>query len=94
MLTPAQVHQYKDDGYCIARGIFTTAELDELELELDAIIERRLGNKANLDATWGGDWKKNLPKTEVLRTHDVQAYSAAWARVLTHENHTMAAAMR
>jgi phytanoyl-CoA hydroxylase len=92
MLTPQQIQQYRDDGYCVARGIFTTAELDELERELDAIIERRLAQRANLDATWGGDWKKDMPKTEILHTHDVQAYSAAWARVLTHDRFAAALA--
>jgi uroporphyrinogen decarboxylase len=76
----------------VVRGIFTTPELDELERELDALIERRRAKKNDLDATWAGDWKQNLPKTEILHTHDAQLYSAAWARVLTHDRFTVALA--
>jgi hypothetical protein len=92
MLTPQQIQQYQTDGYWIARGIFTTAELDELERELDGIIERRLAQKANLDTTWGRDWKKDLPKTEIRHTPNGQPHSAAWARVLTHDKFTAALA--
>jgi ectoine hydroxylase-related dioxygenase (phytanoyl-CoA dioxygenase family) len=92
MLTPQQTQQYRDDGYVVARGIFTTAELDELEQELDGMVDRRRQQKVSLDATWGGDWKKDMPKTEILHTPDVQVYSAAWARVLTHDRFTAASA--
>ena len=33
-----------------------------------------------------------MPPTEILHTHDVQLYSAAWARVLTHDKFTAALA--
>jgi ectoine hydroxylase-related dioxygenase (phytanoyl-CoA dioxygenase family) len=90
MLNPQQIKQYQDDGYVVVRGIFTNAELDVLERELDGLIDRRLQRKANLDATWAGEWKEKMPKTEILHTHDVQVYSAAWARVLTHDRFTEA----
>ncbi len=92
MLTTSQIQQYRDAGYVVVRGIFTTTEIETLEHELDQLIERRLRQKAKLDATWAGDWKNNQPKTEVLATHDVQLYSAAWARVLTHDRFTEALA--
>ncbi|MCE9615878.1 MAG: phytanoyl-CoA dioxygenase family protein [Lentisphaerae bacterium] len=92
MLTPEQIRQYEQDGYVVVSGIFTTGELDLLEREVDAIIERRQRQKAKLDATWRGDWKKDLPPTVILHTHDVQAYSAAWARAIVHERFTEAIA--
>jgi ectoine hydroxylase-related dioxygenase (phytanoyl-CoA dioxygenase family) len=92
VLTDAQVQQYRDDGYVMTGGVFTVAEIDELERELDAVIERRLRNNANVDATWAGDWKKDLPKTEILHTHDVQAYAAAFTRMLVHDRFTAALA--
>jgi ectoine hydroxylase-related dioxygenase (phytanoyl-CoA dioxygenase family) len=92
MLNSQQIQQYQQDGYTVVRNIFTPAELDELERELDAMIDRRLRQKASLDATWAGDWKKEMPKTEILHTHDVQLYSAAWSRVLTHDRFTSALA--
>lgn len=92
MLTPQQKQQYDRDGYVLVSGIFTTAELERMERELDGIIERRLKQKAPLDATWGGDWKRGLPQTEILHTHDVQAHSAEWSRVLVHDRFTAALA--
>ncbi len=63
-----------------------------MERETDGLIERRLRQKAQLDATWGGDWKAGQPKMEILHSHDVQAYSAAWSRVLVHDRFTEALA--
>jgi ectoine hydroxylase-related dioxygenase (phytanoyl-CoA dioxygenase family) len=93
MLTTEQIHHYHEQGYVMAADIFSAGELDVLERELDELMQRRLRNAAQIDATWAGDWKDNLDRrTEILHTHDVQAYSAAWARVLTHERFTGALA--
>ena len=92
MITPQQVQQYQTNGFIVVSGIFTIPEINELEQELDAIIARRLAGKVHLDATWDGDWKNTLPKTEIFHTHGIQAYSATWARVLTHDRFTAALA--
>ncbi len=92
MLTPQQLEQYRRDGYILISGIFTTPELDEMERETDGIIERRLKQQGHMDSTWTGDWKMNMPKTELLHSHDVQAHSAAWSRVLVHDHFTEALA--
>lgn len=85
ILSQSQVEQYQRDGYVLASSLFAPAELDLLETELDAFMRRRLRNAANVDATWAGDWKNGAGvPMEIQHTHDVQAYSAAWARVLTH----------
>jgi phytanoyl-CoA hydroxylase len=90
MLSAAQIEEYRENGAILVSGIFTQEELDRLEAEFDGIIERRLANKAQLDATWAGDWNKGQPKTSILHTHDVQAYSAEWAKVLVHDRFTEA----
>ncbi|MBK9120942.1 MAG: phytanoyl-CoA dioxygenase family protein [Phycisphaerales bacterium] len=91
-LSEPQIAHYHEHGYVMTGGLFRSAELDEMERELDALVERRLRNAANIDATWAGDWKAGQPKTEILHTHDVQTYSAAWARFLLHERLTGALA--
>jgi phytanoyl-CoA hydroxylase len=92
-LTKAQIEQYRSDGYVMSSGIFSREELDVLETELEALMQRRLRNAGSIDATWAGDWKAGLGgKTEILHTHDIQCYSGAWARVLTHERFTGALA--
>ena len=87
-LTQKQKKQYQDDGYLLVSGIFTTDELDRMEVDFDAIIARRRKRGAALDATWPGDWKKARPTMEVIHTHDLQAYSAQWSRVLLHDRFT------
>lgn len=93
VFSPAQIDQYRRDGYLMTSGLFAAAELDRMECELDELMQRRLRNSARIDATWAGDWKDALGmKTEILHTHDVQAYSAVWARVLVHDRFTGALA--
>jgi ectoine hydroxylase-related dioxygenase (phytanoyl-CoA dioxygenase family) len=85
VLSAAQVSTYQEQGYLLVSDLLEPGELDELERELDEVFARRQRNAAPLDATWKGDWQgQAAAKTELLHTHDVQAYSAAWARVLTH----------
>jgi ectoine hydroxylase-related dioxygenase (phytanoyl-CoA dioxygenase family) len=93
MLTPAQIQHYRDHGYLIAGGIFSTAELDEMEAAFDRIVEQRLKKRAPVEVLWAGDWQKQLPKqTPLVHTHDVQAYSAAWSRAILHPRFTEAMA--
>lgn len=88
MLTEQQLEQYRRDGYILISEIFTTVELDEMERALDAIIDRRLKQQPDMNVTWGGDWKKDMPATKLLHTHDVQAHSAVWSGVLVHDRFT------
>ncbi len=92
-LTAEQIKQYHDEGFTTARGLFTDAELDELESEFDGIIERRSAANAQLDATWDAQPVGNTNiKPVIAHTHDVQAYSAAWTRVLVHDRLTQSMA--
>ena len=90
MLSDAQINQYREEGYALVSDIFSATELDRMEAEFDAIIERRRANSADLDATWQGDWQKDRPAMEIFLTHDLQAYSAEWSRVLLHDRFTEA----
>lgn len=92
-LSAAAVDQYRAQGYVLAHGIFTPEHVAELERDLDALVERRLHNAADMDATWKGNWKDGQDRpTKIMHTHDVQAYSAAWTRVLVHDRFTGALA--
>lgn len=85
MLNEAQKTQYREQGYVLVSGLFREEELDEMEAAFDEIVARRLANRAQLDATWQGEWKKEMGETQILHTHDLQAYHARWSRVLLHE---------
>ncbi|MDX1683201.1 MAG: phytanoyl-CoA dioxygenase family protein [Phycisphaeraceae bacterium] len=89
MLSPEQIQQYQDDGYTCVHDLFDPAQIDALEEAFDGIIDRRLANRAKMDATWGGEkWRQKYDngggRTTILVTHDVQAYDAAWSRALLH----------
>jgi ectoine hydroxylase-related dioxygenase (phytanoyl-CoA dioxygenase family) len=74
-------------------GIFGDAELNGLERAFDGIIARRLAAKAQLEATWGGAWRKDFHQPmQLIHTHDLQAYDAAWAKALVHDQFTEALA--
>lgn len=89
MLSSKQIEQYHQEGYLVVSDIFTTAELDALEREFDGIVDRRTRAKAELDATWKGDWQKDVDvDMQLIHTHDVLAYSAQWSRFLLHDRLT------
>ena len=82
MLSKKQIQDYQENGYLLVSGIFTKEEMDELENEFDGIVERRLANQAVMEATWAGEWQEKYGETQLMVTHDVQLYSAAWSRFL------------
>lgn len=89
MLTAEQIAFYADQGYLVVSGVFSPEELERMETEFDALVERRLAAGGyKTDATWGGDWKKDMPQMEIVHSHDVQKFSAEWGRVLYHPRFT------
>jgi hypothetical protein len=88
---PSDIRHYRDQGYALISGLFTARELDAMEAAFDGILERRRAANAELNALWPGKWREqHATGTEVLHTHDVQAYSAVWSRALTHPRLTRA----
>ena len=86
MLSEEQIQFYRDNGYIHVTNVFTAQELDELEAEFDGVVARRSKTDAKMDATWEGDWKKDMPAMTIQHSHDVQQFSAAYGRVLYHPN--------
>lgn len=74
------------DGYYVAKGVFSPAEIAELEVDFDRIVEQLVASDEHINATWGGPEMKQLgaDKLVVLHTHNVQQFSARWARALFH----------
>ena len=93
-LTPEQVDFYRAHGYLRIRQVFTPQEMDELDRELDFLLdtwaERHMG--------WSGPWRKvymdsaTEKKSQLVSLHDLQLYSAAWCRAVTHPRLTGALA--
>jgi ectoine hydroxylase-related dioxygenase (phytanoyl-CoA dioxygenase family) len=92
-LTRDQVEFYHEHGYLRIPQVFTPVETAELSEQLDWLIE----TWAIKDQGWTGAWRKKYmdgeteQKSKLIALHDLQYYSAAWARAVT--NRKLAGAM-
>jgi hypothetical protein len=92
MLTPEQVSFYHEHGYLRIPQVFTEAETNELAGELDHLIH----DWAQRDQGWTGPWRNvymdasTEKKSKLVALHDLQFYSGAWARAVTHPRLTEA----
>src|SRR5678816_4077241 len=84
VLTPEQVAFYKEHGFLHIPQMFDPGETDRLSDDLDWLIE----NWAIKDQGWTGPWRKKYmdeateKKSKLIALHDLQYYSANWARAL------------
>lgn len=90
---PTLAASFAQDGYAVARGVFNSAEIAELEHDFDRIVQQLQQSGEHINARWGGPEMERLgaADTVVLHTHNVQQYSAAWMRVLLHPGFLAAA---
>src|SRR5690242_13282196 len=75
---------FVENGYFLARGVYSAGELAQLERDFDRIVHRLLESGEEVNARWSGPEmeKMGAAGTVVLHTHNVQQYSAAWLRAL------------
>ncbi len=75
---------YAEFGFYHARGVFDAASVGTLEHDFDHIVEQLAASGEVINARWNNDNTTALDggETEVIHTHQVQKYSAAWAQVL------------
>jgi phytanoyl-CoA hydroxylase len=91
-LTAEQVVFYREHGYLHIPGVFSAAETDQLERELERLIEEW----AFTDKGWTGPWRQVYMDAEteeqsrLVAMHDLQFYSEAWCRAVTNSNLTLA----
>lgn len=91
-LTREQVNFYREHGYLRIREVFTAAETDELERDLDRLIQEW----AFTDKGWTGPWRQvymdaeTEEKSKLVAMHDLQLYSEPWCRAITDSNLTRA----
>ena len=73
---------FQKDGYYLAKGVYSPAEVAELETDFDRIVQQLHGSGEEVDVRWkGAIMDKIAPKDSVfVHTHNVQMYSAAWHR--------------
>ena len=76
--------QFAENGYYIAKGVFDANEVNRLEKDFDRIVGQLLGSGEQVNARWSGPEMERMATQNlvVLHTHNVQQYSAEWARAL------------
>lgn len=75
---------YQENGYYLAKGVYSPAEVAELEKDFDRIVEQLTNSGEEVAVRWtGAATDKIAPKGSVfVHTHNVQIYSAVWHRAL------------
>jgi phytanoyl-CoA hydroxylase len=92
MLESDQVTFYQDNGYVLVKGLLSRAEAAELRAEAHGIVERLSAIKS-MEATWGSAKDVAMGQaTSLLHCHNVQYYSAGFARFIVDDRLTSAAA--
>ena len=68
---------FNEQGYYLARGLFSQRAISYLEKEFDKIVNQMNANNENINARWGSELTRTIedPKSMVLHTHNVQSYS-------------------
>jgi ectoine hydroxylase-related dioxygenase (phytanoyl-CoA dioxygenase family) len=86
--SPSEIKAFfQENGYYVQRGVFSPAEIKELETDFDQIVRQLTNSGENIDGTWKGQaMDKIAPKgsTVIVHTHNVQIYSAKWLRAMLH----------
>ncbi len=86
MLTAPQINTYLTDGFLHLPHFFSGGFLAELSDEMD----RLMTEWAERTPGWTGDWRKKYmdthteSKARLIAMHDLQHYSSAWMRAVTH----------
>src|SRR5688500_9844643 len=77
---------FQENGFHVARAVFSKEEIAELEIEFDRIIGQLTAAGEHTNATWTGPEMDRISheKAVVLHTHNVQQYSAKWLGAFTN----------
>lgn len=74
---------YEREGYCLVRGVFDPDVIERLEAEFDRIAAQLRASGENVNARWDlAAADAGNSELEVLHTHFVERYSAAWLAAL------------
>lgn len=85
--------KFAEDGYFIAKGVYSPEEVQLLEGDFDRIVNQILSSGESVNARWTGPEMDRLDTKQlvVLHTHNVQQYSAVWAKAFYQSRFIQAA---
>ena len=78
---------FDQNGYFLARGVFTEDALRSMEADFDRIVEQLERSDENINARWDSQYTDKLDggASRIIHTHNVQRYSAYWLQALQQE---------
>ncbi len=78
---------FDENGYYVARQVFSGVQLGLLEASFDRIVDRLSENSEENNARWMGPQIDELDQGEsvILHTHNIQSYSAVWMKAMLDE---------
>ena len=79
---------YREHGFYIAKGAVDSTTLAPLQRDFDRVVEQITRNGADANARWNYEATTKIDNDQqavVIHTHQIQKYSAAWARFCFHE---------
>ena len=79
---------FNEQGYYLAKGLFSQRAISYLEKEFDKIVNQINASNENINARWGSELTKTIedPKSMVLHTHNVQSYSQKMLNMVQNRN--------
>ena len=85
---------FDENGYYLAKNVFSASEVAALEEDFDRIVAQLQSSSENVNARWEGAAMERIgaKNTVVVHTHNVQNYSARWLAALQHPGFLDAAA--
>jgi ectoine hydroxylase-related dioxygenase (phytanoyl-CoA dioxygenase family) len=87
MPSPQEIKTFfAENGYYLARGVYSPDEIAELEREVDRIVAQNIRLNDAADKSWKGEAVDRLKVggTFFTHTHQVHYYSARWLQALLH----------
>ena len=78
---------FYENGYYLARGVYSAESLRLMEADFDRIVEQLEKCGENINARWDSEITDELDggASRIIHTHNVQRYSACWLRALQQQ---------
>tara|TARA_Y100000588_G_scaffold11106_1_gene12101 strand:- start:428 stop:1201 length:774 start_codon:yes stop_codon:yes gene_type:complete len=75
---------FTENGYYLAKNVYTPAEVATLERDFDRMVAQLKQSGEHINGRWGSPLTQDLEAddTVVLHTHNVQSYSSAWLQAI------------
>jgi len=89
-MTSEEINSFwQENGYYVARGVFTPEEIALLEEDFDRMVAQIAGSgeDANIREAWGGSEMNRLggAASVVIHSNNPQCFSARWQKAITHD---------